>query len=121
MVLLCIHVPRCMHVLLFSDHSLKSEFMNYATTVERVSRLLIMLVRELYMKGDVDSAMSLTGMSSETICAIGEAPLDAIEELFNNVSTSLFAPRLGSAEFAILMKLQPQLKAPYALLAQRGN
>ena len=67
--------------------------MNYATTVERVNRLLIMLVRELYMKGDVDSAMSLTGMSSETICAIGEAPLDAIEELFNNVSTSLFGKR----------------------------
>ena len=110
-----------MVVLFFLDHSLEFDIMNYATTVERVNRLLIMLVRELYTRGDVDSAMSLTGMSSETICAIGEAPLDAIEELFNNVSTSLFAPRLGSAEFAILMKLQPQLKAPYALLAQRGN
>ena len=91
--------------------------MKHESTIERVNRLMIMLVRELYIEGNVDTAVAITGMTADTISLIGQAPLTAIEDLIQ-VSVSLFIPRLGSGDFSVLMELPNALKSPYALIAQ---
>ena len=98
--------------------------MRHESTIERVNRLMIMLVRELYIEGNVDTAVAITGMTADTISLIGQAPLSAIEDLIQNLSVSLFIPRFGSGDFLVLMELPNALKSPYALIAKtthRGN
>ena len=91
--------------------------MNCESTIEHVNRLMIMLVRELYIEGEIDTAVKITGMTPDTISQIGQAPLAVIEELILGISLSLFIPRFGSGEFSVLMKLPRALKTPYALIA----
>ncbi len=93
--------------------------MKTANTVMRANRLLIMLVRELYLAGDIETAISVTGMPASCVELIGVASTAQIDDLVNGVTISMFTPRLTEADLALLLDLPLNLKAAYAITTQK--
>lgn len=95
--------------------------MDTSHTLERVNRLMIMLIRDLYNNGEIDTAVLVSGMSIKTVTFIGTASLNYIDDVLLNISVSLFIPRFGEEEFLTLISLPNTLKPAYAAIANHNT